>query len=65
MLYYEQLHAKKKKQVFTWVTSIPLTKAKLWENIRAAFKILTFASMQQLFLHVAELNRVQQQPASQ
>ena len=35
------------------------TKAKLWENIRAAFKVLTFVSMQQLFFHVADLNRVQ------
>ena len=35
------------------------TKAELWENIRAAFKILTFVSMQQLFFHVAELNRIQ------
>lgn len=135
MLYYEQLNKKGKKQVFTWVTGIPLTKAnvekvmrmgrsrwkienetfntlknqgynfehnyghgkqylcsvfallmmlaftvdqiqqhactsfrklwqnlktkaKLWENIRAAFKVLTFVSMQQLFFYVAQLNQI-------
>ncbi len=35
------------------------TKAKLWENIRAAFKILTFLSMKNLLFHIAELNRIQ------
>ena len=35
------------------------TKAKLWENIRAAFKILTFDSMKQLFFKVAEINLIQ------
>lgn len=35
------------------------TKAKLWENIRAAFKVLTCVSMKNLFLQVAQLNRIQ------
>jgi hypothetical protein len=32
------------------------TKVKPWENIRSAFKALNFISIQQLFLHVAQLN---------
>ena len=42
MLYYEQLDKKGKKQVFTWVTSIPLTKAnveKVMRMGRARWKI--------------------------
>lgn len=35
------------------------TKAKLWENIRAAFKIMRFNSMEKLFFKIAELNVIQ------
>lgn len=35
------------------------TKKKLWENIRATFKLLNFDSMQKLFEHIAKINRIQ------
>ena len=35
------------------------TKVKLWENLRATFKILPFKSMEMLFFKIAELNDVQ------
>lgn len=34
------------------------TKKKLWENIRAAFKMIDFQSMEQLFEHLAKINRI-------
>lgn len=35
------------------------TKAKLWENLRAAFKMICLDSMEELFSHLAKVNQIQ------